>query len=124
MDATAPSSGWGSGALAGYQFTYDAASRIGSIDSYLDGLTEYTLDNTNQLTGADHTGQTDESYSYDEKAIGPCPATRQNEQPPLVRRRKDFETVSPPITARRYLHDAPLHWMHNLHRAFFDTSHF
>src|SRR4029453_170972 len=28
-------------------------------------VTNYTLDNTNQLLAADHTGQTDESYSYD-----------------------------------------------------------
>jgi len=63
---TPPGSGWGTGALAGYQFTYDAASRIGSIDSYVDGFTSFTHDNTDQLTGADHTGQTDESYSYDE----------------------------------------------------------
>jgi RHS repeat-associated protein len=62
---TAPSSGWGTGALAGYQYTYDAAGRIATIDSYLDGLTTYTNDNTDQLTAADHTGQTDESYTYD-----------------------------------------------------------
>jgi YD repeat-containing protein len=36
---TAPGSGFGSNALAGYAFTYDAASRITAIDSYLDGLT-------------------------------------------------------------------------------------
>jgi RHS repeat-associated protein len=63
---TPPGSGWGSNALAGYQFTYDASSRVGSIDSYVDGLTSFTHDNTDQLKTADHTGQTDESYSYDE----------------------------------------------------------
>jgi RHS repeat-associated protein len=52
--------------LASYQYAYDVGSRFTSIDSYLDGLTEYTHDNTDQLTGADHTGQTDESYEYDE----------------------------------------------------------
>ncbi len=52
--------------LAGYDFAYDAASRITSIDSYVDGLTEYDHDNTSQLIAADHTGQTDESYSFDE----------------------------------------------------------
>ena len=57
--------GWGEGVLAGYQYVYDVGSRFTSIDSYLDGLTSYTHDNTSQLTGADHTGQTDESYSYD-----------------------------------------------------------
>jgi RHS repeat-associated protein len=36
------------------------------MDSLLDGLTEYNHDDTNQLTGADHTGQTDESYTYDD----------------------------------------------------------
>jgi len=45
---------------------FDAGSRIGSIDSYVDGLTSFTHDNTDQLKTADHTGQTDESYSYDE----------------------------------------------------------
>jgi RHS repeat-associated protein len=51
--------------LAGYDFEYDAASRITEIDSYLDGVTAFTYDVTNQLTAADHTGQTDESYSFD-----------------------------------------------------------
>jgi len=47
--------------------TYGVSSRrLDSIDSYLDGLSEYTHDNTDQLTGADHTGQTNESYTYDE----------------------------------------------------------
>jgi len=46
--------------------TYDASSRIGSIDSYVDGLTSFAHDNTDQLQTADHTGQTDESYTYDE----------------------------------------------------------
>jgi YD repeat-containing protein len=62
---TAPGSGWGTDALAGYAFTYDTASRITSIDSFVDGLTTYTHDNTDQLTAADHTGQTDEAYSFD-----------------------------------------------------------
>lgn len=53
-------------ALAGYDYTYDAASRITAIDSLLDGLTNYTHDHTGQLTDADHTGQTDEAYDYDE----------------------------------------------------------
>src|SRR5262249_27702054 len=65
MDTTAPSSGWGTSPLAGYQYTLDAASRITSLKSDADGVTNYTLDNTNQLLTADHTGQTDESYSYD-----------------------------------------------------------
>jgi RHS repeat-associated protein len=65
-DATAPGSGWGTDPLAGYEYTYDAASRITSIDSMVDGLTSYSYDNTDQLTAADHTGQTDETYTYDE----------------------------------------------------------
>ncbi|QDU27747.1 tRNA(Glu)-specific nuclease WapA precursor [Anatilimnocola aggregata] len=50
---------------AGYDYTYDAASRILSIDSFLDGLSEYDYDDTDQLVGADHTGSTDETYDYD-----------------------------------------------------------
>lgn len=53
-------------ALAGYDYTYDAASRITAIDSLLDGLTNYTNDYTGQLIDADHTGQPDEAYDYDE----------------------------------------------------------
>jgi RHS repeat-associated protein len=68
MDTSAPSSGWGTNPLAGYQFTYDAASRITAINSYIDGNTDYTYDDTDQLTSADHpsSGPADESYSYDE----------------------------------------------------------
>jgi len=68
MDTSAPSSGWGTSPLAGYQFTYDASSRITSINSYIDGNTDYTYDETDQLTAADHpsSGPADESYSYDE----------------------------------------------------------
>jgi RHS repeat-associated protein len=65
-DASAPGSGWGTSPLAGYNYTYDAASRITSIESYLDGLTDYSHDDTNQLTAADHASITDESYTYDE----------------------------------------------------------
>jgi RHS repeat-associated protein len=56
----------GATTLAGYDYTYDVGSRITSINSFLDGLSTYTYDNTDQLKTADHTGQTDESYSYDE----------------------------------------------------------
>jgi RHS repeat-associated protein len=52
--------------LAGYEFAWDAASRIVSIDSLLDGLSEYTHDHTSQLTAADHATQTNEVYEYDE----------------------------------------------------------
>jgi RHS repeat-associated protein len=63
---TAPSSGWGTDPLAGYEYAYDVGSRITSIDSYIDGLTEYDYDATSQLIGADHTGISDETYTYDE----------------------------------------------------------
>ena len=62
---TAPTSGWGTDPLAGYQFSYDAASRFTSINSYLDGVTNYSHDDTNQLVDADHATATDESYEYD-----------------------------------------------------------
>ena len=62
---TSPTSGWGSDPLAGYQFSYDAGSRFTSINSYLDGVTNYAHDDTNQLVGADHATATDESYEYD-----------------------------------------------------------
>jgi YD repeat-containing protein len=52
--------------LAGYEFGWDAASRIVSIDSLLDSLSEYTHDHTSQLTAADHATQTNEAYEYDE----------------------------------------------------------
>ncbi len=65
-ETTTTPTGWGTDPLAGYQYAYDAASRILSIDSYLDGLSNYTHDDTNQLTGADHSTATDESYEYDE----------------------------------------------------------
>jgi RHS repeat-associated protein len=64
-DSTSPAAGFGNSPLAGYQYAYDAASRMLSIDSYLDDLTEYTHDDTNQLTAADHYSQTDETYTYD-----------------------------------------------------------
>jgi|GEM_PF-5208844 len=50
---------------AGYEYEYDATSRITAIDSFVDGLTEYDYDNTNQLTDADYASLTDEAYSYD-----------------------------------------------------------
>jgi RHS repeat-associated protein len=56
----------GSTLLAGYDYTYDAASRITSINSLLDGLTTYAYDSTDQLTAADHAApRPDEAYSYD-----------------------------------------------------------
>jgi RHS repeat-associated protein len=60
-DATAPSSGWGSGALDGYSLAYDAASRLATLNSKLSGSLSYSYDNTNQLTGTNGVTQ----YSYD-----------------------------------------------------------
>jgi RHS repeat-associated protein len=66
VQALASGTSWGSDILAGYQYTYDNAWRMTSIDSYLDGLSEFSYDNTDQLTAADHdVGITDEAYSYD-----------------------------------------------------------
>ena len=45
--------------------TYDFASRITGVNSFQDGQTYYTHDASDQLTDADHTGQADESYSFD-----------------------------------------------------------
>jgi RHS repeat-associated protein len=56
--------------IADYDWTFDAFSRITSLsftssvgDS---GDSDYTYDDTGQLTDVDHDYQTDESYSYDE----------------------------------------------------------
>src|SRR5690606_18312548 len=43
---------------------YDAASRVTAFTSP-DGTTGYTYDHTGQLTAADHSYQTDETYAYD-----------------------------------------------------------
>jgi RHS repeat-associated protein len=55
----------GTNFLAAYDYTYDAGSRITSIDSLTDGLSTFTYDVTNQLTDADHASQPDEDYSFD-----------------------------------------------------------
>jgi RHS repeat-associated protein len=54
----------GSNLFTAYSWTFDALSRITDVTSQ-DGTTSYTYDSTSQLTGADHSYQTDESYSYD-----------------------------------------------------------
>jgi YD repeat-containing protein len=57
---------WGTGILAGYQYTWDGASRITAINNYVDGSISYSYDNTDQLTAADNPSPIgDESYSYD-----------------------------------------------------------
>jgi RHS repeat-associated protein len=50
--------------IATYTQTYDANSRITGITNK-DGTAAYNYDNTDQLTGADFSFQTDENYSYD-----------------------------------------------------------
>jgi RHS repeat-associated protein len=50
--------------IANYGWTYDGANRITKSTSP-DGSSDYSYDLTNQLTGSDHSSQTDESYQYD-----------------------------------------------------------
>ncbi|QUY44819.1 RHS repeat-associated core domain-containing protein [Acaryochloris marina] len=52
--------------IAFYNFTYDQDSRITQIVD-VDGTTNYTYDDRNQLTGADHSdvNNPDETYTYD-----------------------------------------------------------
>ncbi|MDA1054030.1 MAG: hypothetical protein O3C40_26575, partial [Planctomycetota bacterium] len=47
-----------------YQWSYDNLHRVTQFVS-ADGTAEYTYDKTSQLTAADHTLQTDETYTYD-----------------------------------------------------------
>jgi uncharacterized protein RhaS with RHS repeats len=47
-----------------YNYQYDEGSRTSQITS-VDGVVNYNYDQTNQLTGADYSTQTDEAYSYD-----------------------------------------------------------
>jgi RHS repeat-associated protein len=54
----------GANTLASYGLVYDAANRI-TQSSGTDGIQNYSYDSTNQLTGANHTTQTNEAYSYD-----------------------------------------------------------
>ncbi len=54
----------GENILAAYAYTYDEANRITQMVSP-DGSSTYTYDLTSQLTGADHSYQNDEAYSYD-----------------------------------------------------------
>ncbi|MEO1684062.1 MAG: RHS repeat-associated core domain-containing protein [Cyanobacteria bacterium J06631_12] len=52
--------------VAFYDFSYDAAHRISGITD-IDGTTDYSYNDWDELTGADHSdvGNPDESYSYD-----------------------------------------------------------
>jgi RHS repeat-associated protein len=49
---------------ADYQWTYDGANRITQFISP-DGTSNYNYDNRDQLTGTDHSYQSDEAYGYD-----------------------------------------------------------
>ncbi|MEE3718769.1 hypothetical protein V2H45_18665 [Tumidithrix elongata RA019] len=51
--------------ISSYTQAYDAKSRITGVTSG-DGSSNFTYDNTDQLTGADYSFQTDESYTYDD----------------------------------------------------------
>ena len=57
--------GGGSPVTLDYDYAYDASGRITEMVSP-DGTTDYSYDDTNQLTAADHTFQTDETYTYDD----------------------------------------------------------
>jgi RHS repeat-associated protein len=50
--------------LASYVLTYDAIDRLTKLTSP-DGTTTYSYNNRNELTGANHSYQRDEKYSYD-----------------------------------------------------------
>ncbi|MEM7476403.1 MAG: hypothetical protein AAF483_15525, partial [Planctomycetota bacterium] len=54
----------GTDLLTPYNWNYDDLNRISQFSS-ADGITVYDYDLTNQVTGANHTYQTDEVYSYD-----------------------------------------------------------
>jgi len=51
--------------IAQYDHVYDAANRMKSMTGP-DGSSSYSYDATNQLTGANHSFQADESYSFDD----------------------------------------------------------
>ncbi|MGE3407544.1 MAG: Calx-beta domain-containing protein [Pirellulales bacterium] len=52
--------------VAGYDWTFDAKGRVTQFVSSVDGTSDYTYDNTDQLIAADHDYQNDEEYEYDE----------------------------------------------------------
>ncbi|EMI42894.1 protein containing Coagulation factor 5/8 type [Rhodopirellula sp. SWK7] len=55
----------GATTLASYDYTYDALSRVQSIDSLTDGLTTIGLDDNGRLTSAVHTAIPNETFTYD-----------------------------------------------------------
>jgi RHS repeat-associated protein len=50
--------------LADYQLSYDAKNRLTQLKSK-DGVSHYSYDSNDQITGVDHSYQTDETYGYD-----------------------------------------------------------
>jgi RHS repeat-associated protein len=55
----------GANNLVSYNYIYDSASRLTKVISSVDGTDEYTYSATDQLTGANHSNQTNEAYQYD-----------------------------------------------------------
>lgn len=51
--------------VTGYTWDFDAADRITQMTSTVDGVSDFTYDDIDQLTVADHDYQVDESYGYD-----------------------------------------------------------
>jgi YD repeat-containing protein len=60
-----PTSGWGTGAVAGYTFGYDLASNIVSMASKVDGGAGFSYDDTNQLTGSTGGSVPATTFGYD-----------------------------------------------------------
>jgi RHS repeat-associated protein len=52
--------------IAGYDFSYDVASRLTGIDSHTDGFSDFDYDPVDQLIHATHPAQPEETYQYDE----------------------------------------------------------
>jgi RHS repeat-associated protein len=68
-----PGEGGGEGVFADYDWTFDEAGRMTRFESLIDGVADYSNDDTGQLTGADYTAGAglptappDEQYVYDE----------------------------------------------------------
>jgi RHS repeat-associated protein len=68
-----PGEGGGEGIFADYDWAFDEANRMTRFESLIDGVADYTNDDTGQLTGAEYTAGAglptappDEQYVYDE----------------------------------------------------------
>ena len=71
----------GSTVIADYDWRYDAINRISQFNS-ADGSSDYSYNDRDELTGADHSDTGDESYTYDENGnrTNPGYQTGQNNQ--------------------------------------------